>query len=511
MSETQLITTRSGVLQFPSISQFPSVGYKNFLYIDRGMGYCYQWDNTISQYTRIYTNIRTWSRSTQYYTDDIVLANNALLVCTTDHVSSSSGTIFDEQGKWRNSAGHGRADVTTVSGSPTITISEFNCSDFNIFVQPDSTTTSLLIVLPDPALRAGQVLTYCFSAMQTVADTAVVTFEDHLGDPYPYTPAFKIPQSSFDHQGIRTIRFVSTSSGNGDITAMWFPLDEDFRGATDTLPGSNGYVPAPAITDRRKFLKATGSWDTVLPILRNWTASTQFYQGELFLVEHSMFIATSDVTTGTSFTADLTAANPYVWIGGDEYVYDLPTTPSTISINVPTFNIVQGTSSGSFILPSPTGSGRKIRFVREDDTTTNITITDPVSLINYPIPHTNLRGTGLVLVDNSPTGWSVEMWPSAPKIFGDTVFTSNATLDNSHKNVIQRIDTSVSAIEITLPTTNMNIGDNYQLIDLRGSWGTHPVTVTSKIYGANDSYVIDLPKRKVTFVYVDSATGYIME
>ena len=513
MAQNQIITTRSGIYQFPTFGAFPATGYNKFLYVDQSDGSCYEWDDTNNRYRTLRGGIRQWSNNRHYLVGDIVVADYATFVCVVAHTSVATGTLFDETGKWRNTSSYGRVDVTNVTGSATVTISEMNSGDFNIFVQPDAVTTSLVINLPDPAQRTGQTLTYCFSAVPAVVSTATVTFNNHNGTAYTYTPSFKIPNASTVHQGIRTMRFVSTAKGNGDNTAMWFPLDEDFRGATDALAGSNGYVPAPLSADQRKFLSAKGIWDNVRPTARAWAINTSLLQGELFSVGNSIFIATADTTTGgTSFVADLTAGKPYVWIGGNEYVYDLPTTPAAISINVPTFRIVAGTTAGTFILPTPNGSGRKIRVIRADTTSTSINVQDPTTSQLYPIHYTSIRETDLIVVDSSSTGWSVDSYGSAqPRVFTDDVITTSATLTDSQKNALLRVNTAAGTIALTLPLTGMTLGDNFQLIDLAGTWGTNNLTVTGRIYGADDSYVIDLPKRKVTFVFIDSTTGYVME
>lgn len=513
MAQNQLITTRSGIYQFPSFASFPVSGYNKFLYVDQSDGSCYEWDDTNNRYRSLRGGLRQWRNNAQYLVGDVVVADYATFVCVITHTSLASGTLFDEVGKWRNASSYGRVDVTNVTGSATVTISEMNSSDFNIFVQPDAVTASLVITLPDPAQRTGQTLTYCFSAVPAAATTATVTFNNHTGTAYNYTPSFKIPNASTVHQGIRTIRFVSTAKGNGDSTAMWFPLDEDFRGATDALSGSNGSVPAPLTTDQRKFLSAKGIWDNVRPTARAWAINTALLQGEMFSVGNSIFIATTDTSSGgTSFNADLAAGKPYVWIGGHEYVYALPTTPATITVNVPTLRIVAGTTPGSFVLPTPTGSGRKIRVIREDTTATIINIQDPATSQLYPVHYTSIRETDLIAVDTSSSGWSVDSYGSAqPRVFNDGVITASTTLSVAQKNAIQRVNTASAPITLTLPGSGMTIGDNFQLIDLAGTWGTNNLTITGTIYGAADSYIIDLPKRKVTFVYVDATTGYVME
>lgn len=512
-TQTKLITNRSGVYQYSTFSQFPSVGFARFLYIDTSNANCYRWNSTVSRYDLVSANIRTWANGTTYRVGEIVIADYALFICEAAHTSVTTGTIYSEVGKWRNASNSGRVDVTSVTGSATITIGEMNASEFNIFVQPDNATSNLVITLPNPTQRTGQILTYTFSAVPAVTNNATVSFNNLDGTAYTYTPSFKIPNASTTHQGIRCIRFVSTALGNGDSSGMWFPLGEDFRGSTQVLPGSSGSVPAPAVADINKFLSGSGVWNFAYALVPSWNANTNYPAGRIFSTNGSLFIVTTDTTSGgVSVVDDLTNGKPYRWVGGHEYIYALPVTPSTITVDVPTFRIVSGTTSGTFTLPTATGSGRRIRIIREDPSSSVITITDPTTALIYPVQYTAVSEVSLVLVDGSVAGWVVDGYGAAnPKIISNVPLTTTQTIGTHLKNVTHRVSTSSGAITLTLPTVGMTIGDYFEFIDSTGNWGTNNLTISGLLYGSVDSYVIDLPKRKITFVYIDNTTGFIME
>ena len=71
-------------------------------------------------------------------------------------------------------------------------------------------------------------------------------------------------------QASQSGKFLTTDGS----TASWanVPTYSDFSGATGSVAGTSGLVPAPTATDNTKFLKGDGSWGEVSAVtIRRWS------------------------------------------------------------------------------------------------------------------------------------------------------------------------------------------------------------------------------------------------
>lgn len=74
--------------------------------------------------------------------------------------------------------------------------------------------------------------------------------------------------SNFPATGKEGFLYIDTSTNipyrwNGTTYVAVASVASDFTGATSSSDGVHGFVPAPLIADRNKFLKGDGTWETV--------------------------------------------------------------------------------------------------------------------------------------------------------------------------------------------------------------------------------------------------------
>ena len=75
-----------------------------------------------------------------------------------------------------------------------------------------------------------------------------------------------LPQTKTDGYAYFTTddgKFYIDHAGQGENLANRTCINPDMIGATTSTAGKNGFVPAPEINDKDKFLKGDGTWETI--------------------------------------------------------------------------------------------------------------------------------------------------------------------------------------------------------------------------------------------------------
>lgn len=165
--------------------------------------------------------------------------------------------------------------------------------------------------------------------------------------------------------GGTTGQVLTKKSGTDYDTEWTAPATySDFTGATSSVAGAHGLVPAPTTSDPDKFLKGDGTWGT--PPGTTYTAGTGIdITGSTIAVDTSTVAMQSDLPTKTSDLINDGADSTSTYVEADELATvatsgsynDLLNKPTIPTVNDAVLTVTQnGTTAGTFTANSNTNT-----------------------------------------------------------------------------------------------------------------------------------------------------------
>lgn len=178
----------------------------------------------------------------------------------------SKATFDGVANKWKGTFAMSELDYVMYRGSDNDKTTHLlaTIEDFDTFgiSRTSGSTNTKTVTVPRFILRAGKTVSVRFTANDS-SSTALTLNVNGTGAAPIVKDGVAIPYGYLKTEKTYTFRYIETAVSGVyayELTGCDF---QNFVGATASANGSAGLVPAPAIEDRTKFLKADGGWQEV--------------------------------------------------------------------------------------------------------------------------------------------------------------------------------------------------------------------------------------------------------
>ena len=354
--------------------------------------------------------------------------------------------------------------VTAVQNTDISNITQLNMTDV------ETTLDKVVIIAQDSVDNANQVVDSAISAAVTAAEAAIVG--DVSAAAASAASASSSASTATTQAGIATTQ-ASNASGSASSASTSATLAGNYANYSEDnlVPGGSGYSAL------------------------HWRNKAE----DQYLLAAGLIDAIDDLTAGVYLAWESRTAN-FTAIYGGRYFAD--TTSSGITVTLPS---------------SPS-------ILTEVEIFTNATDDNPLTISNSPVAVSGYETNPLIInrvgflklkYDPVLTKWVWLNYSEAPKRirFLNTGVAIN-TVDELRPGDYIYADTTSAAFQLPAPggVSYPQIGDEFTIVDHKGTFATNNLTVVfnpGKLEGSVQNLVLSQNGMFMTFVYVDSTTGWV--